>query len=92
MCAMTFQMMQDILNSLWCFSIAFEVGNKSNTSYLDVQIQFCQGNNLHNLHDVALPIQQQHTGENMFQLIVTFFDALLSNWKGLERQFDWNFK
>ena len=82
MCAMAFQMMQDILNSLWCFSIAFDVGNKSNTSYLDVQIRFCQGNNLHNLHVVALPMQQRHTGENMFQLIVTFFDALLSNWKG----------
>ena len=82
MCAMAFQMMKDILNSLWCLSIAFDVGNKCNTSYLDVQIWFCQGNNPHNLHVVALPMQQWHTGENMFQLIVTFFDALLSNWKG----------
>ena len=57
MCTMAFQMMKDILNSLWGFSIAFDVGNKSNTSYLDVQIRFCQGNNLHNLHVVALPMQ-----------------------------------
>jgi hypothetical protein len=27
-------------------------------------------------------MQLHHTGENMFQLIVTFFDTLLSNWKG----------
>ena len=82
MCTMAFQLMQDILNSLWCFSIAFDVGITSNTFYLDVQIQFCQGNNLHNLDDVALPMQQCHTGENLFLLIVTFFDTLLSNWKG----------
>ena len=63
MCTMAFQMMKDILNSLWGFSIAFDVGNKSNTSYLDVQIRFCQGNNLHNLHVVALPMQQHHTRE-----------------------------
>ena len=55
-CTIAFQMMQDILKSLWCFSIAFDVGNKSNTSYLDVQVQFCQGSNLHNLHVVALPM------------------------------------
>ena len=76
MCAMAFQMIQDILKSLWCFSIAFEVGNKSNTSYLDVQIRFCQGNNLHNLQVVALPMQQCHTIENIFQHIAMFFDAL----------------
>jgi hypothetical protein len=57
MCAMAFQTMQFILILLWYFSIAFDVGNKSNTSYLDVCIQFCQGNNLHNLHVVALPMQ-----------------------------------
>ena len=27
-------------------------------------------------------MQLCHTGENIFQLIVTFFDDLLSNWKG----------
>ena len=36
MCAMAFQMMKDILNSLCFFSIAFDVGDKSNISYLDV--------------------------------------------------------
>ena len=82
MCTIAFQMMQDILNTLWCFSIAFDVGNKSNTFYLGAQIWFCQGINLHNLHVIALPMQQCHTRENMFLLIVTIFDALLSNWKG----------
>ena len=39
-CAMAYQMISDILKSVWAFSIALEGGNKSDNSYLDVRIRF----------------------------------------------------
>jgi hypothetical protein len=80
-CAMAYQMIADVLRSVWAFSIALDGGNKSNTSYLDVRIRFCVNEVVHNLHLVALPMRQRHTGEYMFNIVSSFLDALCENWK-----------
>jgi hypothetical protein len=80
-CAMSYQMISDILHKVWAFSIAFDGGNKSNTSYFDVRIRFTMENNLHNKHLVALPMRERHTGEYMFRLMFEFLDALYPGWK-----------
>ena len=63
------------------FSIAFDSGNKSNQSFVDVTICFsldCQG---YNLHLLALPVHECHTGLNMYNLIKKCLDALYCGWK-----------
>jgi hypothetical protein len=71
-CAMAYQMIADVLKSVWAFSIALDGGNKSNVSYLDVRIRFCVKEVVHNLHLVALPMRERHTRLYMFDLISDF--------------------
>ena len=66
---------------VWAFSIAFDGGNKSNQSYVDVHICFCLDCQVYNLHLIALPIHERHTGLNMYNLIKKFLDALCCGWK-----------
>ena len=80
-CAMAYQMIADVLRSVWAYSIAMDGGNKSSVSYLDVRIRFCVKEVVHNIHVVALPMRERHTGLYMFNLISEFFNALSDCWK-----------
>ena len=80
-CAMAYQYIGDVLKSVWAFSIALDCGNKSRTSYLDVRVRFCIKEVLYNIHLVALPMFERHTGLNMFNIISEFFDGLNVDWK-----------
>ena len=74
-------MIADVLKSVWAFSIALDGGNKSSTSYLDVRIRFSVNEVMHNIHLVALPMRERHTGQYMFNIVSNFFDVLCDNWK-----------
>ena len=74
-------MMLKAVNDAWAFSIAVNGGTKSNIPYLDIHARFCIGPRLFNVHIVALPIHDSHTGENMAAAIVKLFDALSPQWK-----------
>ena len=80
-CAMAYQMISDILKSVWAFSIALEGGNKSDNSYLDVRIRFSVNEVLYNLHLVALPMREHYSSQSMFNIISDLLDALCENWK-----------
>jgi hypothetical protein len=54
LCTMNYQMLFTICQSVWAFSIAFDGGNKSDTSHLDVRLRFAIENTMHNFHLVAL--------------------------------------
>ena len=66
---------------MYGFSIAFAGGNKSNQSYIDVTFCFCLDCQVYNLHLIALPIHECHTGLNMYNLIKKFLDAFCHGWK-----------
>jgi len=80
-CASNLQTIGTMLRSAWAFSIALDGGNKSDTSYLDVRIRVCIQNRLHNLHVIAIPMRERHTGENMFNLVSTTLDNLAPDWR-----------
>ena len=80
-CAMAYQMIADVLKSVWAFSIALDGGNKSSNSYLDLRIRFSVNEVMHNIHLVALPMRERHTGQYMFNIVSEFFDVLCENWK-----------
>ena len=82
LCAMNFNAFNILLTDyIWAFSIAFDGGNSSNQSYVDVCICFCLDCQVYNLHLIALPIHEHHTGLNMYNLIKKFLDALCCRWK-----------
>jgi hypothetical protein len=53
------------------------------TSYFDVRFRIFMPTfyNIVNLHAVALPMFDWHTGEVMFQMVVSFLDVLHPGWK-----------
>ena len=69
------------MDFVWAYSIAIDGGTKGNVPYLDVRLRLVILGELHNLHLVALPMYESHTGENMFLLISKFMDGLSPNWK-----------
>jgi len=80
-CAMAYQMISDVLKSVWAFSIALDGGNKSSTSYLDVRIRLSVNEVMRNIHLVALPMRERHTGQYVFNIVSEFFDVLCENWE-----------
>jgi hypothetical protein len=50
----------------WAFAIALDGGNKSSVPYLDYRLRFVLGHKLFNVHMIACPMYELHTGENMF--------------------------
>jgi hypothetical protein len=65
------------LKDSWAFSLALDGGSKSNTSYLDVRLWVVSNHAvLLNLHLLAIPMPERHTGEHMFELVSTALDNL----------------
>ena len=62
----------------WAVSIACDAALKSSTDYLDVRVRMCDKLGfLHNLHLVAMPMLEKHTGQYMFDLIKDMLDAIV---------------
>ena len=80
-CALNYQIMREILSSSWAFSIAVDGGTKATVPYLDVRMRVFVRRQLFNVHLVALPMYERHTGENMFILLERFLHALCPEWK-----------
>ena len=80
-CCQNYEVLCKILQHAWAFSIAMDAGTKASVPYLDVRVRATVDGSLYNLHLVALPMTESHTGENTFLLIEKFLDALCSNWR-----------
>ena len=82
-CALNFQKLADILNdtSIWAFSLANDSSTHYGNSYFDNRIRFHYRGIVYNIHAVAIPMFDRHTGENMHKLISNFLDILCSEWR-----------
>ena len=67
-CAHLLQIISDALHILkvWKFPIALYSSTHKSHSYLDVRARFMVENTIYNMHLLAIPFFQIHTGENMF--------------------------
>ena len=80
-CAESFQIIAKGMNRCWAFSIALDGGNKQSTKYLDFRIRLGIRHEIFNLHLIAAPMPEQHTGNNMFQLASKLLDNLCPSWR-----------
>ena len=80
-CAFNYEIIRKVLHHVWAFSIAMDAGTKGSVPYLDVRLRLVLRGKLFNIHLVALPTYESHTGLNTFVLISRFLDALCENWK-----------
>ena len=83
-CALNLQKLSDILNdaSIWAFSLANDLSTHYGNSYFDNRIRFHHCGTLYNIHAVAIPIYDRHTGENMHKLVTNFLDVVYPEWRG----------
>ena len=80
-CGEAFQTIAEALRFCWAFSIALDGGNKASVPYLDFRLRFVLGFELFNVHLIACPMYESHTGDNMFALTGKILDVLCQNWK-----------
>ena len=80
-CGFNFEIIKNVLHDVWAFSIAMDGGTKGTVPYLDVRLRFVVQGKLFNVHFIALPMHESHTGENTFLIISKFLDAMCDNWK-----------
>ena len=81
-CAVGLQVIYEALCRVTGFSIALDASTHQCMSYLDVRIRFLMHGNINNFHLLAIPLVDRHTGENMFNVVTTFLDALYAQWRG----------
>ena len=62
------QTISEAMRHCWAFAIALDGGNKSSVPYLDYRVCFVLGHKLFNVHMIACPLYELHTGENLFNL------------------------
>jgi hypothetical protein len=67
--------------SSWAFSIAADGSTHYGKSYLDNRIRVHINGKLYNIHALAIPMFEKHTGENMFLLVSQFFDVICPRWR-----------
>jgi hypothetical protein len=82
-CAINLQMLSTILNdnSTWAFSLANDASMHFNKSYFDQRVRVHRNNIIHNIHAVAIPMFDRHTGENKYNLVAKFFDVICPTWR-----------
>lgn len=78
-CAVALQYLSEILSDTWAFSLALDSSTHQGLSYLDVRVRVCFRRGLHNFHLLAIPLFERHTGENMYNVLERFLEALLGD-------------
>ncbi len=82
MVSSTLQQIADCLDdkSVWAMSMASDGSTHRGQSFFNLRIRICFRGRLLNLHLVAIPMFDRHTG-NIFNMLVKFFDALYGKWR-----------
>jgi hypothetical protein len=80
-CAVNLQYLKKLFKKMWAFSIGLDAGNNAGSSYLEIRMRCFFKGDLQNLHSLAIPMREQHTGEYQYNLVVSLLDAIAPNWK-----------
>jgi hypothetical protein len=86
-CAATFQLISDPMNTAWAFSVAADVSTDNfGSSHLDTRINFppvfTDASELMSLHLLSIPLfEESHSGESLFDIFARFLDAMCPNWR-----------
>ena len=79
--AISLQTMKDLLTKSWCYSAAFDGSTYQHTSYLDIRVRIYFNGDIKNIHVIALPMFDRHTGDYMYELFENLFNVLDPSWK-----------
>ncbi|RLN26610.1 hypothetical protein BBJ28_00017547 [Nothophytophthora sp. Chile5] len=82
-CSVNLQRIKDLLASggVWAFAVALENGKNAGSPYLDVRLRFEQDGVLHNVHLIAIAIQEMEMDQQSDELVVRCLDVVAPEWK-----------
>ena len=66
---------------VWSLSLVNDVSTHFGKSYFDNRIHFHFNGVLYNVHAIAIPMFDSHTGKNMFNLVSIFLNVVCSGWR-----------
>jgi hypothetical protein len=78
--ALNLQTIARLVRQDWAFSIAADMATHLGTSYLDVRLRFCESFKIINVHLLAIPMHESHTGEAMYDTMSKCMAALSDSW------------
>jgi hypothetical protein len=79
--AISLQNIKDVLSKMWCYSVAFDGSTYQHTSYLDIRMRMYYDGDIKNIHVLALPMFERHTGDYMYNLFSDLYEILDPRWK-----------
>ena len=79
--ASSLQNIKELLKVSWCYSAAFDSATYQHSSYFDVRVRVYKSGTIVNIHVLAIPMFERHTGEYMFELFQKLFDELDPMWR-----------
>jgi hypothetical protein len=53
----------------WAFSLAFDGATVQGRSFLDVRVRLCLRGDIENVHLLAIPLRESHTGFQMANVV-----------------------
>jgi hypothetical protein len=56
-------------------------GNKADTPYLDIRVRFVLKSTMFNIHLLAIPMFESHTGANIFNIVKRLLDIMCPDWE-----------
>ena len=83
-CAINLQRLTTILHknkSIWAFSLANDASTHYGSSYLNNRIRFHLYGKLYDIHAIAIPMFDRHTGINMYMLVTRFLNIVCPSWR-----------
>jgi hypothetical protein len=80
-CAGILQEISELLRMQWALSLAFDVGSKQGTSYLDVRVRFEHDGKVHNLHLLAITLFHRKTAAVIFEAGSKLLDVIAPKWR-----------
>ena len=83
-CAICLQKISELIKLAWTFSIALDMSTHMSTSYLDIRVRLhLNHTGIINLHLLALPAFDKHTGLVMFEIASKALDTLCTEWRDI---------
>ena len=74
--AINLQKVALMIRKVWAFSVAADMATRMGTLYLDVRVRLCWSLAVLNIHLLAIPMYDQHTGYIMFDTMAKCLDVL----------------
>ena len=82
--AINLQKIAELMQKSWTFSLALDMSTHMSVSYLDIRLRlYLLSYGIINVHFLAIPVYERHTGEVIFLTAAEALDAVCPEWRAI---------